>query len=112
MIFSIIVSCKNDNEPKPVSPKINSENSSVNSEIINIEVKTFEIDGGWGYDIYVNNEKYIHQEHIPAVNGLFTFKSSSDANKVADLMVQKIQNKIIPPTISIEELNSLGIKME
>ncbi|CAG0998539.1 MAG: DUF4907 domain-containing protein [Bacteroidetes bacterium] len=63
----------------------------------------------FGYDILVNGMKYIHQPHIPAIEGMEGFKSKKDAEKTAALMIEKIKNNIIPPTISKAELDSLGV---
>ena len=64
---------------------------------------------GWGYDIYVDNKLFVHQPYIPAVTGLQGFKSESDAKKTGELILYKIKNQVIPPSISIHELDSLGI---
>lgn len=63
----------------------------------------------FGYDILVNGMKYVHQPHIPAIEGMAGFKSKEDAEKTASLMIEKIKNNIIPPTISKAELDSLGV---
>ncbi len=81
-------------------------------EALKVSIQTFEQDGGWGYDIIVNDEKYIHQPNIPAVNGLYTFKTEADAHKVAELVVQKIEGNIMPPTVSTDELELLQIVIE
>lgn len=65
---------------------------------------------GFGYDIHVDGRVYIHQPYIPAVSGNNGFASKEDAEKVARLMEYKIKNNILPPTIEIHELDSLGIK--
>ncbi len=65
---------------------------------------------GFGYDIEVDGRVYIHQPYIPAIPGNNGFKSKDDAEKVARLMEYKIKNNILPPTIEIKELDSLGVK--
>ena len=47
---------------------------------------------------------------IPAVPGNQGFATESDAKKVGELMLYKIKNKIMPPSIDVRELDSLGIK--
>jgi hypothetical protein len=71
---------------------------------------SFKTNNGWGYDIYINDKKYIHQDYIPAVNGKKSFKTKEDAEKTAVLVKNKIMKKIIPPSVTINELESLGIK--
>jgi hypothetical protein len=65
--------------------------------------------GGWGYDIVISNVKYIHQTNIPAINGKNGFGSKQDAQKAADLVINKIKKNIMPPAITLEELDSLQI---
>jgi hypothetical protein len=65
--------------------------------------------GGWGYEIYQAKKRYIIQPNIPAISGNKGFASKGDAQKVAALMLKKIMNHELPPTITIEELNALHI---
>ena len=78
-------------------------------EATRTEVKVFEGDNGWGYDIYVNDKKYIHQTTIPSVPGTLGFKTEEDAKKVGDFTANKIKRNIMPPSVTPEELDSLGI---
>jgi hypothetical protein len=63
---------------------------------------------GWGYNIMAGEKIYIKQEFIPAVPGKQGFKSAADAQRVGDLVVQKIGSDRMP-AISIRELDSLGV---
>jgi hypothetical protein len=72
-----------------------------------INLKTFKIKKGWGFDILIKDKIFIHQPNIPAINGDIPFKTKKDAKKVAELMIFKICNDIIPPAITIEEINNL-----
>ncbi|OGI64167.1 hypothetical protein A2914_00455 [Candidatus Nomurabacteria bacterium RIFCSPLOWO2_01_FULL_41_21] len=85
------------NSPKEENPYENS--------IIRIE--TFEGEAGWGYDIFIDEVKYIHQANIPALPGVKGFESERDARAVAELMVQKIKNNILPPGVTAEEVNEI-----
>ncbi len=109
-----VISCNNNNRESNIIEENNKRNGNLIPEAqpMVYEVKTFVEGYGFGYDIYVNGEKYIHQPNIPAVNGLHMFTSESDARKVAELMVQKMQNGMAHPTISIEELNALQIEIK
>lgn len=69
----------------------------------------FSVPDGYGYDIYVDGQRYIHQVNIPSVPGTKGFESEADALKVATLVRQKIENNIMPPSITPEELDSLGV---
>ncbi|MFN8155005.1 MAG: DUF4907 domain-containing protein [Bacteroidia bacterium] len=66
--------------------------------------------GGFGYDLMSDGKSMIHQPHIPAVPGLKGFASKEDAEKAGNLMKMKIEKGIMPPTVSIEELDSMKIK--
>lgn len=80
-----------------------------------IEIKTFEVKDssgktlGWGYDIYTNNKKTIHQSIIPAIQGNTSFKQEADARKTAQFAVEKMRATGSLPTLSKKELDSLGV---
>lgn len=77
-----------------------------------IQVIVFKNDSttnGYGYDIMVNGKKMIHQPTIPAVTGNRGFHSESDAQNAGALVKRKLLNNEMPPTISLDELNALGI---
>ena len=65
--------------------------------------------GGFGYDLLDGGKQTIHQPHIPAISGLKGFASKADAEKAGRLMKYKMENGIMPPTISVEELDSMKI---
>lgn len=81
----------------------------------NIELKTFEVKDssgkskGWGYDIYVDNKKMIHQPIIPAIPGNNAFRTETDAQKTGGLAVEKMKKNGSLPTLSVKELDSLGV---
>src|SRR3954447_24092127 len=54
-------------------------------KIIDAPNKTF------GYDIYADDRKVIHQPSIPAIAGNEGFKTKSDAVKVAKLVIGKMK---------------------
>jgi hypothetical protein len=43
---------------------------------------------------------------------MHTFVSEAEAYRVAELVVEKINNNLMPPTISIDELNYLNIVVQ
>ncbi len=81
----------------------------------NIEVKTFEVKDstgkskGWGYDIFVDSKRMIHQPIIPAISGNNAFKTEKDAQKTGALAAEKIKTTGSLPTLSVKELDSLGV---
>ena len=84
-----------------------SKNPYLNADI---QLKTYKTESGWGYDIYSNGKLLIHQPSIPALPGNNGFKIEADAQKVAKLIVNKIKRKIMPPTLTLEDLKILGIE--
>ncbi|MEP7168607.1 MAG: DUF4907 domain-containing protein [Bacteroidota bacterium] len=64
---------------------------------------------GFGYDIYMYRSLYVHQPHIPAINGNRGFDTEDQAHKVAEFIVYKIKNNIMPPSVTPQELDSLGV---
>lgn len=64
---------------------------------------------GWGFDILNEGKPMIHQPHIPAVSGNKGFASRAEAEAVGRLMMDKISRGVMPPTVSVEELDSMGI---
>ena len=75
-----------------------------------IETSVFQVGEGWGYDIFVDGKRYIHQPMMPVVQGNKAFVNETDAREVAEFVAGKIRKNIIPPTISSEEMDSLGVK--
>jgi len=64
---------------------------------------------GFGYDIFMYRSLYVHQPHIPAINGNRGFDTEEQAHKVAEFIVYKIKNNIMPPSVTPQELDSLGV---
>ncbi len=79
------------------------QNKNLTYKIIPSENKT------WGYDIYYNGKLFIHQPSIPALPGNTGFTTKEAAEKVAEKVIQKINNGENPPSISIEEMKQLGV---
>ncbi len=63
----------------------------------------------FGYDIYADDSKLIHQPSIPAVAGSEGFKTKSDAAKVAKLVIGKMKKGEWPPAVTSEELKKLKV---
>lgn len=95
VVFTTVV----PKEEETVNPYENSE----------ITVNTFEEETGWGYDVLVDGNVYVHQPNIPAVGGNKGFKTEADARATGNLAVEKIRDGIIPPTISVEELKEIRV---
>lgn len=81
-----------------------------NTEVL-YTIETFKTDtGGWGYNIMLDGKVFIKQEMIPAVQLAIPFRSEDEARRTAEVVVKKLYSKKIP-SISIEELDSLSIRI-
>lgn len=65
--------------------------------------------GGYGYDVYADGRKLIHQPNIPGQPGMAGFKKKEDSKRVAELVIKKIKNKELPPSVTTEELRQLKV---
>ena len=82
---------------------------SITGEEILYTYKVYPVKNGWGYDIFRKDKLYIHQPFVPAVQGKVGFSNEFKAETTALLVIQKLKNGIIPPEISIQELDSLKV---
>lgn len=64
---------------------------------------------GYGYEIINEGRVFISQPFIPAIQGNIPFSTSEKAGKAAALIVFKLQHNQLPPTVTKEELDSLGV---
>jgi hypothetical protein len=65
--------------------------------------------GGYGYDVFADGKRLIHQPTIPGQPGISGFKKKSDSEKVAQLVIRKLKNREIPPAVTEEELKALKV---
>ena len=63
----------------------------------------------YGYDVFGDRRLMIHQTSVPGLPGNEGFKTKDDATKVALLVIEKIRKGEMPPTISIDEMRTLGV---
>jgi hypothetical protein len=78
VILVISFSRQHSTKPQPVSAKI------------------FQGPNGWGYDIWVHDTLFIHQEFIPAIAAKKGFSEKIQAEKAAGLVLQKMQQDKLP----------------
>lgn len=78
-------------------------NTILTYSIVNSQNHTF------GYDIYSNEKILIKQLTIPGLNGRDGFETKIDAEKIAQLVVDKIRNGKMPPSVTIEEMKNLNV---
>jgi hypothetical protein len=104
----IAISCSTDQE-KQTDKNSSWTEKKITSEQPKFSFKTIEQENGWGYEIYQDGKLFILQPHIPAVDGLRYFAEIQYAEKTAKFIIHKLEKGIIPPTISRNELDSLGV---
>jgi hypothetical protein len=63
----------------------------------------------YGYDVFGDGRLMFHQTNVPALPGNEGFSTKEDATKVALLVIDKIRKGEMPPTISINEMKTLGV---
>jgi hypothetical protein len=66
----------------------------------------------YGYNIKTNGRILIHQPNIPALPGIEGFKTEEAAITVAELVISKIRQSNFPPSVSVNELDSLGVLVD
>lgn len=64
---------------------------------------------GFGYQILKDGKLIIDQPTIPAIQGNQSFSSREKAQKTADYLIEKLNKGHFPPTLSVEELDSLSV---
>jgi hypothetical protein len=72
-----------------------------------IEIATFQTSKGWGFEIHFGNTRYMHQPLIPARGLQKGFDKQVQAQKVAELAVDKIKAGIMPPPFTETEVDSI-----
>ncbi|MFK7948435.1 MAG: DUF4907 domain-containing protein [Saprospiraceae bacterium] len=107
LLILALFACKNSEQ----SEHQNSVEQTVETpkRVLNLSDSTYQTEVGWGYDIKQNGKPYIHQPHIPSVGGNQGFSTQAKAEKAASFVRYKIENNIMPPSVSPEELDSLGV---
>ena len=72
-------------------------------------VDSHNLSAGYGYNILLDSAIFIHQPTIPAIPGNHGFKTESQAGLAASLVIYKLLHNITPPSVSVRELDSLGV---
>jgi hypothetical protein len=115
--FIFTSACNNAEESKD-NKKAELSKTAETPEVVKpqaLYLATFEVKNdkgeiqGWGYDIYADSVKTIHQTVIPAVSGIRSFKTKEDAEKTGNYAISKMKISGSFPTLSIQELDSLGV---
>lgn len=113
LFFSISVHSCTTNETNSFeeAPQLPPEETSILNETT--EQWTFETfmnnDETWGYQILNEGKLYINQPSVPAVQGNKGFKSNEAASKTAEFVILKLELGVMPPSVTIQELDSLNV---
>jgi len=118
LLILFIVSCENSSEkikketdksviPETQVQKLQEKKSNFFKSLY--EVRVVESSLGWGYEIWKEGVMVINQTHIPAIQGLRAFESQIQAEKAAEIIKIKLDQGVFPPSISIGELQSIGV---
>jgi hypothetical protein len=120
-LLFLLISCENStdqvkstivNETDPETPPSATMEEKIEVENVRkspYDVKTVQNSLGWGYEIWKDGALIINQTHIPAIQGLRAFVSQEQAQKAAGIIKNKLDQGVFPPTISIDELRSIGV---
>jgi len=73
------------------------------------QVVITENNDGFGYQILKDGKLVIDQPTIPAIQGNQFFSTREKAQKTADYLTEKLKKGIFPPTLAVEELDSLDV---
>jgi hypothetical protein len=75
-----------------------------------LSFKTYSVHEGWGYRIFASDTiLLIQQDVVPGLPGTIAFETESQAAQTAGLVVAKISKGIFPPTVSLQELDSMKV---
>jgi len=61
----------------------------------------------YGYSVFADGNLYIQQTTVPAIKGNIGFADTASAGKIARLVIEKIKNGEMPPTVTIGEMKKL-----
>jgi hypothetical protein len=78
-------------------------NAEITIKIIPAANNTF------GYDILSYGRPLVHQPNMPGLPGNEGFTTKERAQTVAEFVVKKIRRNEMPPTVTIEDLNTMGV---
>jgi len=91
-------------DPEEAPPETN-PNASAHLEVEVIHSPN----GTFGYNILMDGRIVVHQPNIPARPGVEGFRTVEGAQGVGELVMRKVRDNIFPPSVSVSELDSLGV---
>jgi hypothetical protein len=73
-----------------------------------LNVKTFRVSGGWGYQVFIHQKPYIYQPFIPAIPGKKPFPSRMTALRAAKTVKAKLLRGQ-RPDLTMDEILKTGV---
>jgi hypothetical protein len=111
IVFSI-TSCRTGTSLSAVGQPSEREAKQQENPYANADITTniiSSVNNTFGYDILLGGKPLIHQPSIPGLPGNEGFGTKEAAQTVADFVVKKIRSNEMPPTVTRENLKSLGV---
>ncbi len=111
-IFTIFCALSAQAQQQPKQPENNAAKFPAAGTYANTKLTYKIIDAPnhtYCYDVLADGKIMIHQTSAPGLPGNEGFKTKADAEKVAKLVITKIQKGEMPPTVSIEEMKKLKV---
>lgn len=56
-----------------------------------LELQTFQLEDGWGYQIVMNEKVLVYQPTIPAIDILMPFPDEAGARRIGSLVLERIK---------------------
>lgn len=107
IFFALCIQAQQPKQPENSAVKIPAAGTYTNSKL------TYKIIDAPGhtycYDVLADGRLMIHQTSVPGLPGNKGFKTKADAEKVAKLVISKMQKGEMPPTVSIAEMQKLKV---
>jgi hypothetical protein len=103
---------KNDNSPRDLTSlqRNNAQEKPNPCADADISIKVIpSVNNTYGYDILLYKRPFVHQPNIPGLPGNEGFATKERAKTVAEFVVKKIRNGEMPPTVSVKELEKMGV---
>ena len=87
------------------------KHTEITAGLDSLAVVPFQLEhGGWGYKINVGAKTRIYQDIIPTIQGRHVFQTKEDAQKVGDVLVEKMRKTGTGfPVISKQEMLEMKI---
>jgi hypothetical protein len=75
------------------------------------ELLLYETPSGWGYDVRNRDNLVIHQPVVPGIAGDHGFVDETQARRVGERVIDKLQKGQDLPTITQDELRAMNISL-